>query len=179
MEITITEALAEVPTIQKRVAKKHQVVMDYLFRPSAIRDPLLKEGGSAEYIKREMQGIVDLEMRLVSIRRAIAAANAANTITIDGVEQSIQDWLTWRREIAAQSQSRLSAMATALRNLRTKAQQAGGKVVPDGTSENFNDYLVNVDEAQMSKDIERLETVLGALDGQLSLKNATIKITLP
>ena len=39
MDITITEALAEVPTITKRIAKKQQTVIDYLSRPSAVRDP--------------------------------------------------------------------------------------------------------------------------------------------
>ena len=39
MDITITEALAEVPTIGKRIAKKQQFVQDFLARQAIVRDP--------------------------------------------------------------------------------------------------------------------------------------------
>ena len=38
MEITITEALAEVPTLVKRINKKQKTVIDFLARPSGLRD---------------------------------------------------------------------------------------------------------------------------------------------
>lgn len=38
------------------------------------------------------------------------------------------------------------------------------------------DIVVNVDEQQLAKDIERLEETLGTLDGVLSLKNATVML---
>ena len=50
MPITITEALAEIPTIEKRITKKQEFITNYLFRVSSTRDPHEKDGGSAELI---------------------------------------------------------------------------------------------------------------------------------
>jgi hypothetical protein len=177
MDITITEALAEVPTITKRIAKKQQFVMDFLSRPASARDPHEKDGGSVELIKQNLQGIADLEQRLIAIRSGIAASNARTTITIGTTTRTITDWLTWRREIAEGQRLRLASVASYLRQLRDKAQKAGAKVSEN--PEGFTDYAVNVNEKDLSDQIEALETTLGALDGQLSLKNATTTISLP
>ena len=74
-QMTITEALAETKTIDKRISKKRTFVTDYLFRQDALRDPLEKEGGSVAAIEATRQAIGDLEKRLVDIRRAIARAH--------------------------------------------------------------------------------------------------------
>lgn len=177
MDITITEALAEVPTISKRITKKQQFVLDYLARQNGARDPHEKDGGSVALIQRELQGIADLEQRLINIRSGIARSNAVTTITVGSTTRSITDWLTWRREVAEGQRSRLNGMASALRQLRAEAQKKGVKV--GETAEGFNDWVINVNEKDLSEQIETLETTLGALDGQLSLKNATVTITLP
>jgi hypothetical protein len=177
MDITITEALAEVPTIGKRIARKQQFVQDFLSRPSAVRDPHEKDGGSVELIKRELQGIADLEQRLINIRSGIAKSNAATSITIGTTTRTITDWLTWRREIAETQKFRLNGMAGILRQLRAKAQQQGVKVAEN--PEGFTDYVINVNEKELSDQAEALETTLGSLDGLLSLKNATVTIALP
>ena len=179
MDITITEALAEVPTISKRIAKKQQVILDFLHRPAAMHDPHEKDGGSAEFVRRELQGIADLEQRLIDIRSGIARANAATTITIGNTTRSITDWLTWRREVAEGQRGRLAAQANSLRNLRSKAQQSGVRIIEGQTSDSPTDWIVNINERDLADQIEALETTLGALDGQLSLKNATVTIALP
>ena len=177
MDITITEALAEVPTIAKKVSKKQQFVQDFLSRPAAVRDPHEKDGGSAELIRRELQAITDLEQRLIAIRSGIAGSNAVTKITIGTTTRTVADWLTWRREIAPTQQMRLNGMANTLRTLRNKAQQQGVKVAEN--PEGFTDYIININERDLADQIEALETTLGALDGQLSLKNATTTIALP
>ena len=178
MDITITEALAEVPTITKRIAKKQQAVLDYLARPAAMRDPHPDKGGSVAFVSQQLQGIADLEQRLIDIRSGIARANASTTITVGDKTRTITDWLTWRREVAEGQRNRLAAMANYLRGIRQKAQQSGAKVSTDQT-DGLSDWLVNVNEQDLSEQIEALETTLGALDGQLSLRNATVTITLP
>ena len=177
MDITITEALAEVPTIAKKVSKKQQFVQDFLSRPAAVRDPHEKDGGSAELIRRELQAIADLEMRLIAIRSGIAQSNAVTKITIGTTIRTVADWLTWRREVAPVQQMRLNGMANTLRTLRNKAQQQGVKVAEN--PEGFTDYIININERDLADQIEALETTIGALDGQLSLKNATTTIALP
>src|SRR5579863_1653454 len=65
-QLTITEALAEIKTINKRLESKRESVRNYIARDVRVRDPLEKEGGSAEFIKRERQAIIDLEERIVN-----------------------------------------------------------------------------------------------------------------
>ena len=128
-------------------------------------------------IRRELQGIADLEQRLIDIRSGIARSNAVTKITIGDTTRTVTDWLTWRREIAEGQRSRMNNMAGALRQLRAKAQQTNGKVGEnvDGPT----DWVININERQLADQIEALETTLGSLDGQLSLRNATTTITLP
>jgi hypothetical protein len=177
MDITVTEALAEVPTIAKKIAHKQQFVQDFLHRPSAVRDPHEKDGGSVELIKRELQAIADLEQRLICIRSGIARSNATTQITIGAATRTVGDWLTWRREIAETQRMRLNGMSGILRQLRAKATQQGVKVSEN--PEGFTDYVININEKDLSDQIEMLDTTLGTLDGQLSLRNATTTISLP
>lgn len=177
-KITITEALAEIPTIVKRVEKKQQFIGNYLYRQSAVRDPHEKDGGSAVLIEKEMQSIKDLQNRIIAIRSAIQEANNNNKITVDGETKTISDWLTWRREISASQKAFLEVLSRNLSNVRNDAMKKGVQV-SDKDSGNWTDIIVNINEKDLSEKIENIETVLGTLDGQLSLKNATIVIELP
>lgn len=65
---TITEALAELKTINARLETRRQNVGQYLMRDARLKDPLETDGGSVEYVTRERQAIKDLEERIVQIR---------------------------------------------------------------------------------------------------------------
>lgn len=175
MALTITEALAEIKTIGKRIDKKRENVRSFLFRQERLKDPLEKEGGSRAFIASEMQGIRDLEERVVSLRRAIAAANASETITVGAVTRTIGDWLTWRREVAPGRVSFYGTLVQHLNGMRADAMRKG-IAVTNGEASKPDDVVVNVDERALAGLAEDLESVLGTLDGQLSLKNATIKV---
>ena len=176
-EITITEALAEIPTIEKRIEKKQDFILNYLYRQSSIRDPHEKDGGSGVLIAREKQAIKDLQERLIKIRAAIQKANAENMITVGDQTRTIVDWLTWRREIAQKQRYFLQKMISQIQEMRQKALRQGVGVTDKDTGFS-SDYVVNVNELELANEIEELENILGTLDGQLSLKNATIKIDL-
>ena len=60
-KLTITEALAEIKTIEKRIDKKRQSLQPYIARMDGVKDPLEKSGGSAAFIKAERQAIGDLQ----------------------------------------------------------------------------------------------------------------------
>jgi hypothetical protein len=62
-EITITEALADVKTIDKRIEKKKYFVQSYLVRQERLKDPLEKDGGATKVIHQERQAIQDLQER--------------------------------------------------------------------------------------------------------------------
>ncbi len=176
-KITITEALAEIPTIEKRIEKKSEFILNYLYRQSSVRDPHEKEGGSQTLIAREKQAIADLQERLVAIRSVIQKANAENTISIGNNTRTIVDWLTWRREVAPKEQRFLQALIRKIYDMRQQAIRQGVGVTEKDPG--FSpDYVVNINERELSEKIEQLENILGTLDGQLSLKNATIMLEI-
>ena len=177
--VTITEALAEIKTINKRLQAKRDFIGSNLARQEGFKDPLLNEGGSEVAIRRELQAINDLEERIVNIRRAIQFANVTTPITLGGQTRSIQDWLTWRREVAPASQAFISRMRSSIAALRRDAQQKGiGVVSNTNEAKTPMDVIVNVSEAELAEQAEWYEKVLGELDGQLSLKNATITVEI-
>lgn len=173
--MTITEALAEIKTIDKRLAKKRESVSQYLFRQGAYTDPLAPDGGSRKFVAGEQQGIKDLEERKVAIRRAVAKANESTQLTINGVTRSIAGWLTWRKEVAPGRQAHVGELRKKLEQLRRDAM-AKGLQVTNTDSVSANEVIVNLSERDLAKEAEALEETLGSLDGLLSLKNATITL---
>jgi microcystin degradation protein MlrC len=175
--ITITEALADLKTLGKRIEKKREYIASFLVRQDGVKDPLAKEGGSEVVIARERQAITDLETRHVAIRTAIQRVNQAASITVTDVTKTIAEWLTWRKEVAPGQQAFVNKLRHGIQQARTQAQQKGWAVVSaTQTAAQPTDLVVNADEAALAAEAERLETILGTLDGQLSLKNATVTI---
>lgn len=177
MGLTITEALAEIKTIGKRLEKKRESIGGYLARQEGIKDPLEKDGGSEEFVKRERQAIADLETRIITLRSGISAANDATLVNVNGVERSISDWLTWRREVAPGQRSFLNGLRNGIKGIREEARRKGADVIaPGATANRPTDVIINIDEGDLAGEIEALEEAMGQLDGLLSLKNATIQI---
>lgn len=174
--MTITEALAEMKTLAKRIEKKREAIAPYLLRQSVVVDPLADAGGSKEHIKRERQAIDDLERRMVAIRTAIQKTNHATPITVEGQTKTVAEWLTWRKEIANGRQQFLAKLIGLIKGTRDAALKKGGTVTDQPNTTDFNNWVVNVDESALLKEIEQTETILGQLDGQLSLKNATVLV---
>lgn len=175
--LTITEALAEIKTTQARIAKKRDGVHQYLARQDGLRDPLEKSGGSYAFIQAELQSVADLEARIVTLRGAIARKNHEVTIGISGISKSMADWLTWRREIMPNREAFYAKQRANLASIRQQATQKGMAIVGPGQAPSaLTDLIVNLDEKQLAEEIEKLETIKGQLDGQLSLKNATVTL---
>lgn len=174
--MTITEALAELRMIDKRIEKKREFVGSYLLRPDRLKDPLEKDGGSQAVIASELQSVADLEEEKVRIRRAIQQANEATVVAIGKHERSIADWLVWRRDVAPGAQNFLRQVTRAIDAQRQKALQSGARLTTQDEANGPNDIVVNVNERDLSAKIEDLDASLETLDGQLSLKNATTTI---
>lgn len=154
-ELTITEALAELKTLGKRIDKKREYVNQVLFRQDGFKDPLEKDGGSIEVIRRERQAIDDLIKRHVSIRVAIQKKNLETPITVGQTTRTIAEWLTWRKEISSGEQSFISKMRLSIAGARTQAHQKGMNVIlPGETAQKPADILINVDESELAKDIK-------------------------
>ena len=175
-KITITEALAEGTTIEKRIAKKRQFVRDYLYRQEQLRDPL--EDGSVDAIAKELQSIGDLEERRIRVRNVIAESNAGTTVSVNGSARSVADWLVWRREVAPQQQTFFNQLRSDIQGVRQEAQSRGFLVVAAEGAAKPGDVIVNLDERELATKSESLEETLGVLDGKLSLTNATTFVEL-
>lgn len=176
MTQTITEALAEVKTINKRIEKKQQFVMDALLRQDFMKDPLEAKGGAVKVVAEEMQGISDLRHRIIAIRTSIQQVNEKTNVTIGDETHSVAEWLIWRREVAPGIGSFLGQLRAKLNQARNMAQSKGVSVrgtVNTAPVENMNDIIINVDEYALAAEAEKLESILGQLDGKLSLVNAT------
>lgn len=178
---TITEALAELKVIDKRIASKVEFIQRYLARREEMRDPLERQGGSDKLISQERQAIGDLYEQQIAIRRAIAAVNAKETISVDGLTRTIADWLVWKREVANDQRNQLRTLASMIDRSRQEAQrnskQVVGVAVASSGDAKPGDIIVNINEQELQQDIEKLETIFGTLDGLLSLRNATLTVT--
>jgi hypothetical protein len=182
-KLTITEALAEIKTIGKRVETKQSQLESYIVRDSRMRDPMENDGGSVEYIKRERQAINDLQKRVVNLRLAIQQSNMVTRLALNGTDMTVYEWLIWRREVAPHQSNQLSRIWQTLQNARRGAQQRGVNVIAataaiqSGGNE-AQEIIVNVNEQAIAKERENVEAILGELDGRLSLINATTLINI-
>lgn len=167
---TITEALAELKTISNRLDRKYSSILQYLYRPDKLKDPLEGSGGSETFVQTEQQAIHDLHERQVAIRRAIAAANSGTYLQVGKQKRSIADWLVWRKEVAPKLSISLARMGRTLTEARNPVRRA--------TDNDKDDIVVNIDEKDLALASESLEETLGTLDGLLSLKNATVIINI-
>jgi len=183
MSITITEALAEIKTIGKRLEKKRAAILSNLGRDSRFVDPL--DGGSVDYVKKERQAIQDLEKRIVAIRTAIQKSNLSTPTTVGDVTQTVAEWLTFRREVSTGRQQFLSLLNNTIRGIRDKVTKEGGRVnsvgmnataIVEATAKPTPEVLIYVNEKELLDEQEQLEKTLGDLDGKLSLLNATTLI---
>jgi hypothetical protein len=172
-KMTITEALAEVKLIEKKVEKKVAHVQANLVRYEHITDPYQKEGGSQEVMRRELQAIADLDKRLVGIRGAIANANISNTLTIGEHARSIYDWITWKREIAEKRNKMYGDLSTTLKRFLDKEAAQPTVYKTDDAKVHLAKIILNVDYAATQEKYEKDGSLLETLDGKLSLKNAT------
>lgn len=176
-KMSITEALAEIKLIDKKIDKKNGTIEAHLYRFEHIKDPFeAEEGGSAGMVAREFQSIGDHYARLVRIRAAIAKANLETALTVEGETRSIYAWLVWKREVFLRAKntyeraisSVLAQMKTTSERPMTHKNDAGEQILVRTT------YHVKTKELGLV--VEKMLTISERLDGLLSLKNATIQI---
>ena len=115
---TITEALAEIKTLKKRINKKRTFIYDHMFLGGQMKDPFENEGGSQVAIDKATQAARDMENRVVELRLAIAKKNAETEVTLEGVTRSIAGWIIWRREVAHQYDEYLGGMSRGIQTMK-------------------------------------------------------------
>lgn len=185
-QITITEALADIRTLKARVTKQNDFVMQNLAYPSQMVDPLQRQGGSVEVVRRTRQAIADMQERIVFLRVAISAANDRETLSIEGETRSISGWLAWKREVGPDVRRFLAAYRDGINQRRNAVvnemhviNQKRRVAAAEGPALVEVAVHAALDEQELAHEIEHFEKVWGDLDGQLSLRNASIRIEVP
>jgi len=174
MGLTVTEALSELNLIKKKVEKKREVVLNSLIRPKHLKDKLESSGGSRDFIKAELQSVSDLLARYLKLKGAIADANIKNTIQVNGTTKSIYDWLNWKRDMSnSDLHFNNSVHQSVQKHFDSIAKQPQVFKDDDGKT-HLLEYEANVEYGDFVKLAEMTQETLERLDGQLSLKNATI-----
>lgn len=175
-KITITEALSEVNLIKKKIDKKKEMILANLAKVKHVPDPYARSGGGAQANLNELQAIRDLGTRLMHIRGAISQANLSNRIMINGTDLSIHDWLTWKREVAPLKQKFFLDLCSKTKQNMDHWAKNPQVFKDDEGKTHLAEYESNIDYAGIMKDTEHIGDCLEKLDGQLSLKNATIVV---
>lgn len=174
--MTITEALAEINLIKKKIAEKETHTMRMVAHPTHLKDPFQSDGGSVAVLERERQSLQDLRTRFVKIRSAISKANCEHSIEVCGMKKLIFDWLSWKREIYKGEIDYLRALMGVHLKVQNE-ERSKPQVFEDKDGKKvLVTYTYNFDISEIQKQIEKVEEIYGKLDGMLSLKNATIVI---
>lgn len=168
--MTITEALAEIKLIGKKLDSKGDTILKNLTRFEHMPDVL---GDSKSVLAQEMQSMSDLWARHIKIRSAISKANLTETIKINDDEMTISEWITWKREISAKELN----MCTNIRNklkMETDRAASNPQAYKDADQNNqFFKLICNLSYHQYVERSQYIQERLDKLDGLLSLKNAT------
>jgi len=175
MEKTITEALAEIKVIGKRITSKDDALQNALVRSSDKIDPHEANGGSTAYVASLKQGIKALTDNIVAIRTAILKKNCEETITVAGVTKTISEWLVWKREVYPVLSSLYNGMQNRIRRADSDMDSYGRM----SQGEDKKSAIINADIQALNNDAEQIAACYEQLDGQLSLKNATLMVDIP
>ncbi len=177
-KMTITEALSEIKLITSKVEKKRAFVKSNLIRAAHMTDPLEKDGGSTKVLTQELQSVKDLEIRLEKVRYAIAKANIENQITLGETTKSIFEWITWKREISAASLNMTNGIHTLIKSELDKISKQPAVYLDQDQKTQIVRIIPNLDYNEFVKKAEVISDMIEQLDGKLSLKNATIVISI-
>jgi hypothetical protein len=177
-KLTITEALSEINLINKKIDDKSSAITPALILAAHAKDPYTDHGA---YVASELQAINDLQKRLVRIRSAVQRANLDNTITIGEETKSIAEWLSWKKEVAEKAIGLFNRIRSEVTKHLTQNQSRPSVIqVQEGANvvSKIVEFKYAVDLQDMAKRSEVLSSMFENLDGQLSLKNATIAVTI-
>lgn len=176
-KMTITEALAEIKLILKKIDKLQKVVNSNLFRYEHSKDPFESDGGSRMFAEASLQSIKNLYQRLSKIRAAITKANLENSLTIGDTTLSLHEWLTYKREIAKPTIAYYLELQNSLKQKMDEHDKRPQVYKDEATGKiEIAKLHASLDYAKIVAENQKLSDIEQTLDGKLSLKNATIVI---
>ena len=165
-KMTVTEALAELKTLNKRLEKKRGFLLEHVCRPDTVVDPLVSDGGQQKCWEEAWQSHEALWKRYVDLRVAIQRSNLETRLQVGINTAPVAFWLSWRRDQAAGIKAFGRALTRAPEQMRENIRK---QISPDTKI----DVICNVSELKLAEFEESHEEMWGELDGKLSLLNAT------
>lgn len=175
-KLTITEALSELNLIKKKVDNKRKVVAGSLLRAKHEKDAFENVGGIRQFIIGELQAIDDLDSRFLKIKGSIAKANIENLITINGFTKTIHDWLNWKRDLADTQKKFTFNLYSFPKGELERLSKQPQIYLDEKQEKHLVEFESTIDYPSFLKKSEELNDTFDRLDGQLSLKNATIVV---
>lgn len=173
---TITEALAELKTIDSKIETTKNFVLQYAIRQGTTIDPLADDGGSDKVIPQKIQSLTDLLARKVSIRTAINKKNLETQVNVGDKVKSVAEWIIWRREAKPQELKVFQELQKSILNIRQQCQQKGLTLKDGEQPSKMNEVSCFISESKVNSAIESLNEIETTLDGKLSMINATTLI---
>jgi hypothetical protein len=174
--MTISQAMATLKLLDKRIEGEIRDLDAYAVRRDSAADPLVRKGSnSAIYVAARQQAIADMSAQKIAIKEAIALANQATSLTVAVETRTVSQWIVWKRIVAPGMQTMYAGLLTKINRERAALDRENMAVAADSRVQ----LVVNLDEQKLREDAKHLEDILGELDGQLSIINATTMITLP
>lgn len=212
-EITVTQALSDLKTLEKRLKAKLGISesgrrtsvnmkLVAVSRGSHLRDPYTsyKEEDFIATAKSSMQSIEDLDERIITIKKAIAASNAVTVVKIAGKEMTVQEAII-RKQYAELKKQKIEAYKAELKRAREEFQDvvnenrsyverlangegSDSKKFKDAEEFVSNTYAASlIDPCNLQNSIEEMEQnfedFVANIDFVLSESNATTKIIIP
>jgi hypothetical protein len=165
----LTKALAEIKLVTSKIEKAQEEIERYVVRRGDMFDPLENSGGSTEFVIARLQSTRDLFDNLIELRRRIRTANEAAFLTVEGVQRTVSDWLTWKREIAT---PQIHLYEHILNHTEIARRTAAARATKDAPQP----VVLHLNEKALLDETVKLKTILGKLDGELSVFNATIEV---
>lgn len=176
--VTITEALAELKTIDSKISSTEDFLQQYSFRQGSSIDPLADEGGSDKVIPQRMQALKDLLERKVTIRSAVNNKNAETPLEVCGITRTVAEWIIWRRETFKREVMAFQKILGHVQEARRVCIEKSFTFIEGAQPSKVTEVSCFVSEAGLSDKIEQLREIESTLDGKLSMLNATTTVTI-
>ncbi len=177
-ETTITEALAELKTLDSRISTTEQFILNYAVRQGSTIDPLQGDGGSDVVIPSKLQSLADLLERKVAIRDAINLKNQHTMVEIAGISRTVAQWIIWRRETFKREITAYQKLQTKILDSRRQCVEKGLNLKEGEQPTSVQEVASFIPESEINTKIEQLREIESTLDGKLSLINAVTTVII-
>lgn len=168
----LTEALAKLKLTGNKMDDTVREMSHYTVRPEQIVDPLAKNGKTShQFVLECIQSVRDQAEYLVKLHSAVARTNRTTKVTFADMTMTIEDALTWRREVAPKLVNMYNGMLTQARNTRNAKPQYNA-----GAQMQEVKFVVEFNEEDAMLNLKAINERLGALDMALSIVNATTTV---